>query len=249
MPKTTRKGFTIVELLIVIVVIGILAAITIVAYNGIQERARLASAQAFASQVTKRDMADAIGYWTFDECSGTTVKDSSGNGTNAAYAISGTVGWSTDTPSGGGCSLSFNSTTYINTGITLSNNYYLKAAWIKTSAPAGAMNIISSAVASPNGSALYLNNFKLATGHNNAWSDVMDTKALNDGKWHYVAAEYTKNASGTNGTMKLYVDGTMAVTNASIPLMNDPNDAVSIGSFGTGSRFSGLIDNPLLVVR
>lgn len=34
------KGFTIVELLIVIVVIGILAAITIVAYNGIQARAR-----------------------------------------------------------------------------------------------------------------------------------------------------------------------------------------------------------------
>lgn len=35
-----QKGFTIVELLIVIVVIGILAAITIVAYNGIQTRAR-----------------------------------------------------------------------------------------------------------------------------------------------------------------------------------------------------------------
>lgn len=33
-------GFTIVELLIVIVVIAILAAITIVAYNGIQERAQ-----------------------------------------------------------------------------------------------------------------------------------------------------------------------------------------------------------------
>lgn len=38
--KQKYPGFTIVELLIVIVVIGILAAITIVAYNGIQQRAR-----------------------------------------------------------------------------------------------------------------------------------------------------------------------------------------------------------------
>lgn len=37
--QTQKSGFTIVELLIVIVVIGILAAITIVAYNGVQQRA------------------------------------------------------------------------------------------------------------------------------------------------------------------------------------------------------------------
>jgi prepilin-type N-terminal cleavage/methylation domain-containing protein len=35
-----REGFTIVELLIVIVIIAILATITIIAYNGIQVRAR-----------------------------------------------------------------------------------------------------------------------------------------------------------------------------------------------------------------
>ena len=35
-----QKGFTIVELLIVIVVIGILAALVVTTYNGIQEKAR-----------------------------------------------------------------------------------------------------------------------------------------------------------------------------------------------------------------
>ena len=41
--RNIKKGFTIVELLIVIVVIGILAAISIVAYNGIQNRAHSTS--------------------------------------------------------------------------------------------------------------------------------------------------------------------------------------------------------------
>lgn len=48
------KGFTIVELLIVIVVIGILAAISIVAYNGIQERARTSSVLSALSQAAKK---------------------------------------------------------------------------------------------------------------------------------------------------------------------------------------------------
>ena len=49
-----QKGFTIVELLIVIVVIGILAAITIVAFNGVQNRGKSASAQSEANAVVKK---------------------------------------------------------------------------------------------------------------------------------------------------------------------------------------------------
>jgi len=52
-----ERGFTIVELLIVIVIIAILAAIVIVAYNGIQNRARLSSAQAAAQTIVKKSAA------------------------------------------------------------------------------------------------------------------------------------------------------------------------------------------------
>jgi prepilin-type N-terminal cleavage/methylation domain-containing protein len=49
-----KSGFTIVELLVVIVVIAILATITIVAYNGIQNRSKTTSAQSSAATVMKK---------------------------------------------------------------------------------------------------------------------------------------------------------------------------------------------------
>lgn len=60
--KAKLKGFTIVELLIVIVVIAILASTTVVAYNGIQKRAQNAAIltefrawkQAFALYITEK---------------------------------------------------------------------------------------------------------------------------------------------------------------------------------------------------
>jgi prepilin-type N-terminal cleavage/methylation domain-containing protein len=48
-----KHGFTIVELLIVIVVIGILAAISVVAYNGITKNAQLASMRSVITQLQK----------------------------------------------------------------------------------------------------------------------------------------------------------------------------------------------------
>lgn len=79
--RTTSRmeGFTIVELLIVIVIIGILAAITIVAYNGIQEKARYS-----VMQQDLRNVDNAIqlfyadnGYYPFSGAGG-------GNTTNLA---------------------------------------------------------------------------------------------------------------------------------------------------------------------
>jgi prepilin-type N-terminal cleavage/methylation domain-containing protein len=50
----SERGFTIVELLIVVVVIAILAAITIVSYNGITNRANASAAQSTAAALQKK---------------------------------------------------------------------------------------------------------------------------------------------------------------------------------------------------
>lgn len=65
-----NKGFTIIELLIVIVVIAILATISIVAYNGIQERAQSTAAIAQAKKVIEAIRLVAIdeGRYTGESC-------------------------------------------------------------------------------------------------------------------------------------------------------------------------------------
>lgn len=79
--KLKQNGFTIVELLIVIVVIAILAAITIVAYNGIQNRAKASASQSLGANVEKKIEA----YNTIGGVYPASVADFTGNVAPAGY--------------------------------------------------------------------------------------------------------------------------------------------------------------------
>ncbi len=242
--QKTKSGFTIVELLIVIVVIGILAAITIVAYNGIQERARVSVAKSYAAQILRSpDMAEsAIAYYDFDEGSGTTIPDRTDR--SNVGAVTGTTAYSTDTPSGTGRSFQFNGSTRINTTIPLQATYYLKSVWIKLS---GCNNIISASTGSSD--AFYLPSCRLNAGHNGSWAQVSDTKTLNDGKWHHVALEYTQTNS-TIGTMKLWCDGILIATNTNVPLPASINSTTPvIGAYTTSAMYSGLMDDVVIITK
>ena len=93
--STKNSGFTIVELLVVIVVIGILAAITIVSYTGISQKATVASIQSDltnASNILKLDQVT-VGAFPVDIASANTNKgiSSCSGSTTCAYVVSSSI--------------------------------------------------------------------------------------------------------------------------------------------------------------
>ena len=84
--KKSRSGFTIIELLIVIVVIAILAAITVVAYNGIQQRARDSRRKADMALLQK-----ALDMYYLDN--GTFPASTGAVSPNGAWSSSGDSSW------------------------------------------------------------------------------------------------------------------------------------------------------------
>ena len=87
--KNKQSGFTIVELLIVIVVIGILAAITIVAYNGIQVRARDTQRSQDMAGIIKALELYKVDKGAYPPSNGT---DSPGSNVPAGYTITNAYG-------------------------------------------------------------------------------------------------------------------------------------------------------------
>lgn len=239
-----ETGFTIVELLIVIVIIGVLAAITIVAYNGIQERARMASARSFAAQVARSpDILNAVAYYDFEQGSGTSVPDRTERANDGAVFTGGTATYSTDTPSGTGRSFQFNGATRITTTIPLRASYYLKSAWVK---PTGCSNIISASSGSSD--AFYLPSCRVNAGHNGSWGQLTDSVALNDGKWHHLVLEFTQT-TGTDGTLKLWRDGALVKTETVPTPTNIDLTTPQIGAYGTGNFYTGLMDDIIIITR
>lgn len=73
--KKTSTGFTLLEILIVISIIGLLASVVMVQFPEAQRRARIAQAWSFSDTLRASLQADMIGWWAFDETSGGTAQD------------------------------------------------------------------------------------------------------------------------------------------------------------------------------
>lgn len=237
--ESEQAGFTIVELLIVIIVIGILAAITIVTFSGIQERARFASAASYAAQIKRSpDILDATAIYNFDDCTNgaTSILDISEK--NNTATVVGTASCSTDTPTGSGKSFSFDGLTHLTTPAQIGSSFYIKSVWVKMASCGTAQNFISTTT-SNSGAVLYNCN-NVQGGHNGSWITVSSGISIGDNKWHHLVMKYE------NGILTLIIDGkTVASGTVAAPSLL----ANQIGAYNGGNRYTGLMDDVIIIGR
>lgn len=135
-----RKAFTLIELLTTIAIIGVISAVAVVATNSSRDKAKLAAAQDFEARVQHAAGSDLIGEWLFNEGSGTTARDTSGNGRNGT--ITGAV-WGTGV-NGGALVLLPGRYVVLPSDAALNPPTFTITAWIKPGDFSGPYNYIYS---------------------------------------------------------------------------------------------------------
>jgi prepilin-type N-terminal cleavage/methylation domain-containing protein len=199
-----KKGFTLIELLVVISIISLLSSIILGSVNEAREKARIISLISFDTNVFRTIGDELIGSWDFNDCSGTTVTDSSGNGNHGTFLAGSS--WSNDSPFDSyvseSCSMRTNGTgSGVQTNIKNGNYDELTiSAWFKSSGsnpPSGWHGIfMPQSTAGTGGPYMILSasnsgttqiRTRTSNGHrllNNRNTDVVD------GEWHHLLQTY-----------------------------------------------------------
>lgn len=80
------RAFTLIELLVVISIIGLLSSVVLAAVNGARQKGTMAAGQKFDQHTHSAFYDDLVLSWDFDNDSGGTVLDQSGNGNSMTYS-------------------------------------------------------------------------------------------------------------------------------------------------------------------
>jgi len=244
-----NKSFTLIEILVVIVIIGIISGFIIVSMAGVSSKATVAKGQAFANSLKNSLMLNLVSEWKFDDGSGTQTSTAdtwsgNNNGTLTNFNFNSTDGWRTGSECVSGSCLAFDGTDdFINCG----TNANLKitgsitiSAWVKPSVLATDNRVFANFTYMQNGYAMNIYDtgaFYFATWQASAAQQTTSsTGAVTTGSWNYLVA----TRSGT--TAKTYRNGVNVTASSGSHIDPLPSTVSARIGINGGWPFNGLID-------
>jgi len=252
-----QKSFTLIEMLIVIAILGLLAAITIVNIQSSRERARIAAILEFSTSIYHGLGDGLVGYWSFDDEGNLVTKDLSGYGNDCnLFSIYGNPlpSYGDGIPVGSSMAIKFNGFQYLDCGNDSSFDITDKItieAWVyaeEFNESLGWNHIISKADGYNLDYQMELYwgqpHFEIHNGLRSYTVTAPDSLTLK--KWYHLAGTY-------NGSeMNLYINGESAISDFVIgPIRHTENAILAMGRMGSANNFYfvGSIDEVRLYNR
>ncbi|MDD5555329.1 MAG: LamG domain-containing protein [Candidatus Paceibacterota bacterium] len=253
-----NKSFTLIEILVVIVIIGIISAFIIVSMAGVSSKANIAKSQAFANSLRNSLLINLVSEWKFDELSspvtqGTTIQDSWGGGNNGTVTSNDSNDrLRNDSDCVSGKCLYFDGGDYVNCGtnsnLEFGTTSFTMAAWFKTpNHGSGAPIMGKGHIGTTNdkyGMRFIAANricIDFADGTNGGQCFLDHTGSFNvsDNKWHFAVTTINR----TTQKILTYLD-TKYVAQADISSMGSVASALyfGIGAYGGSGGFQGYVD-------
>jgi len=250
-----NKSFTLIEILVVIVIIGILSGFIIVGMAGVSDKANIAKGQAFASSLKNSLMLNLVSEWRLDETGvDTVVKDSWGANTGAWTGPAGAYtspSWRTASECVSGGCLAFDGTDdYVNAGtganLNITGDQLTLGAWVKVISWSGSETyaiVAENYQANTGGYFIERDNannyFFLGLWTAAGFNATIPTEVLSENKWYYLVGVF--NSTYT----KFYINGALKKTEsfAATTIASSANPFVMGGKGGALNNLNGILDD------